>query len=130
MEQFQAKVNNRTYTFDEYMSIPDNTIKVLKSNKFISNGCGTNGFNKFLIGMLESWAKVKLVKCCIVHDCNYELADGSIDAKIRIDAAFHINIYRMVRYNGGSVRRARVISRLFHMAVFYAGPTSYKYVDE
>ena len=131
MSKLQATVNGRVYSFPEYVLINEEVRKLFESGEVLtSNGCGTNWFNKILIGMLESWAKIDLVKLCIIHDFSYELADHSVASKIKIDAEFHINIYNMCMDVGISRSKARRLARLFHMAVLTAGPDSYSYNDD
>lgn len=127
MSEFSAIVGNRKYLFDDFLLMSDKVREVLASNKYESNGCGTNWFNQSLIFLLQKWAGTELIRCCVVHDCSYSNADGTLEDKIKIDSDFHINIYRTTKQQDVSFRKARIISRLFHMAVFYAGPSSYKF---
>jgi hypothetical protein len=90
-----------------------------------SNGCGTNSFNKFFIGIVESWAKVKLIKACIVHDLSYETAEGRHEEKIRIDAEFHANIYMIAKELGVGYTKAKWVAKLFHSAVIIGGGSSF-----
>ena len=118
-------LNGRTYVLDDYLLVSPNIVEHLDNKVINSNGCGTNWFNKIPINMLQAWAHVELIKCCIVHDLEYEYADGSHGTKIRIDAQFHANIYNTCLYHGVTEGKSKTIARFFHMAVIYGGGKSY-----
>ena len=125
---FTANVDGRAYTFHKYMRVSkDVRERRVSRNDYTTNGCGNSWLSNKLVGILESYFKVKLIKCCIIHDLAYELADNTIEDKIRIDGEFHINIFLTCMDLGLKASKARSVSRLFHMAVLTAGTDSYSY---
>lgn len=128
---FDSTVNGRSYHFHGYLKINEATQRVMcdKSIK-TSNGCGAGMVSRFLVSILESYYKISLIKCCIIHDIAYETADRTTEAKIQIDSDFHSNCFLTAMDLGLKASKARTVSRLFHAAVFMAGKDSYSYKND
>ena len=125
MDKVIVNIGNRSYDVSNLI-INERTMDLINSNNDLSsNGCGTNWFNKSLIALIESWAKIDLIKACIVHDLSYESAIGHHEEKIRIDAEFHANIYILAKDLGVPYKKARWIAKLFHTAVIIGGGSSF-----
>jgi hypothetical protein len=121
----KVTINNTKYDMPDFMRMDDKVKDRLHEGNYNSNGCGTNGFNKFFIGLLESWAKVTLILCCFIHDLSYEANARTRENKLRIDKDFNMNIYDTCMHIGVPSWKAATIANLFAAAVGVFGRNAF-----
>lgn len=122
---FTATVNGENYHIPGYLEMSDEVKQILQT-PVRSNGCGSTGFQTYMMRTFQKMIRVNLRPACIIHDIYYgNHKDKSRSAKVRADAELHINLWRLLIRGGTPGWKANMIVRLIHVLLIVGGSPAF-----